>query len=150
MRAIRKILLLVVFPFLLLMTYAIFFGHTDCFVIVPFAKVFANGKPVQGWLHRELKGRQLIVTRINSAHLRESYMIIFGEKGTHTSACADSLPSGSPMFMLGDVNHPCFQLKIVSDDEPEPPPLPPWPRPQTGPRFVEFSAHDGVRIRATW
>jgi len=149
MRAIRNILLFVVIPFLLLMTHSVFFGHTDCFVIVPFAEVFADAKPVQGWLHREIKGRQYVVTRISASRVRESDLITFGGRAT-TWPCADRLPSRSPIFMLGDVNHPCFQLDIILDDDPKPPPVPLQPKPRTGPHFVEFTATDGARIRATW
>ena len=150
MRAVVKILLFAVIAFLLLMTHAVFFGHTDCFVILPFAKVLVNGKPVQGWLHRELKGRQLVVTRINSVRVRESYLIFFTQRGTSANLCAGWLPAGSPIFMLGDLSSPCFQLKIVSESELNAVPVTHWPKPETGPKFVEFSAHDGVRIRATW
>ena len=67
--------------------HEVFFRYTTYLFIVPRAKLFANGKPDQGWLHRGSRGQSLIITRTGSGK-RESYRVQYrGEKGASVSSC---------------------------------------------------------------
>jgi hypothetical protein len=54
-------------------------GEMLWFVADGRAKLFENGEPVDGWLHREWKNRVLIVTR-KDGQGRESYLVISGSR----------------------------------------------------------------------
>ena len=123
-----------------------FFGYTAYFVIVPGAKVFTDGRPSAGWLHRGGKGQLLIVTRTASGR-RESYWVNRPEeKAGSVRACGDWVAPRLPLIAIGHANPPCMFIEgaLIEDSSPSPRP------PVFGSRFVEFTAEDGARVRAVW
>lgn len=123
-----------------------FFGYTAYFVIVPGARVLADGKPAAGWLHRGGKGQLLIVTR-DVAGKRDSYWINRPDhRGGYVLSCGDWTAPKSPLVAIGDVNPPCLSFSFnqppISDS--------PKPSPKFGRATVEFTAEDGKRITVAW
>ena len=126
--------------FALLVVREAFFSNAVYFVMVPGAKLSADGKPAVGWLHRGGKGQLLILTRSVSGK-RESYWISRpGERGGWASGCGDWKAPKSPLFVIGDVNPPCLVVTTETPSE-----TPPKRSPVFGPRSVEFYAGDGTR-----
>jgi len=131
--------------FVLLVLHEAVSGLTSYFVIVPGAKVLADGKVAEGWLHRGVKGQILILTRGVSGR-RESYWIgLPGEKGAGVGSCGDWTAPKFPVLAIGDVNPPCLfviteasKATILNRSA------------VFGPRFVEFTADDGTRLKAVW
>jgi hypothetical protein len=124
-----------------------FFSYTNYFIIVTGAKLYVDGRPASGWLHKGGKGRSFILTRTTASN-RESYRIVtVGQKGSSVSSCGDWTAPRFPMIAIGDVNPPCFSFDLRED--PNPPLKLPERRPAFGPRFVEFTADDGSRILAS-
>ena len=123
-----------------------FFGLTAYFVMVPGAKVFCDGKPVTGWLHKGGKGKFLILTRTVGGK-RESYWIRRPDDGGGSvQSCGDWTAPRFPLVAIGDVNPPCLPFAVPASTEPEPPER----SPHFGERWVEFTGNDGGRIQATW
>lgn len=128
-----------------------FFGYTIYLVRVPAAKLFADGKPEKGWLHRGARGKTLILTRTVSGK-RESYWIEYpGEKGGWVSSCGEWTAGKFPIIAIGDVNPPCFSIRADPGTEVVPQRrLRSKRAPLFGTQFVEFTADDGDRLRVIW
>jgi len=124
-----------------------FFSYTSYFVIVPWAKLYVDGKSVSGWLHKGGRARSYILTR-SVIDLRESYWITTPDvKGGRISSCGDWAAPRSPVIAIGDVNPPCLSFAIAEHQAPRES----VERKATfGPKFVEFTADDGSRVRASW
>jgi hypothetical protein len=122
-----------------------FFSLTAYFVVVPGARLFSDGKPLAGWLHRGGKGQLLILTR-NVAGKRESYWIsVPGERKGWVSGCGEWSAPRFPLVPIFDVNPPCVVWAAA------PVQATPLKRaPVFGPRFVEFTSDDGGRLKAVW
>ena len=116
-----------------------FFSLTAYFVIVPGAKLYSDGTPIPGWLHKGGKGQLFILTR-NGASKRESYWIDIRDGTFHgVRDCGEWAAPKLPLVAIGDVNPPCFSFPQMTI------------RPLIfGARFVEFTARDGRRVRASW
>ncbi len=92
--------------FLLGVVREAFFGYDSYFVIIPGAKLYADGKPASGWLHRGNGGHTFILTRSLSAK-RESYWISLpGEKGGWVGSCPKWAASRFPLVAINDL-FPC-------------------------------------------
>src|SRR5436190_219864 len=125
-----------------------FWGYTQYFVMVPGAQLYSGGKQVSGWLHRGAHGREFILTRRGSTK-RESYWITLqDEKVGGVRICDDWSAPRFPVVAIGDVNPPCFNF--VTTEDPNPRPKSPERKLGFGPRFIEFTADDGTRIRTSW
>jgi hypothetical protein len=140
--------LLLGIPLAVVVVREAFFSNTAYFVIVPGAKLYTDGIPASGWLHKSVRGRVLILTR-NAGGKSESYWITMpDEKDGWTSSCGDWAASALPLIAIGDVNPPCFSLLLA--ERPNPSPETPERKPIFGQRFVEFTADDGTRIKSSW
>jgi hypothetical protein len=149
MRKVLKISALVVgVLFVLVVIREAFFSYTSYFVIVPGAKVYADGKPVSGWLHRGGKGHAFILTRGGSGKNESYWITLQTEKGSWISSCDDWSAPSFPLVAIGDVNPPCFTFALTED--PTPKPKSPERKLGFGPRFIEFTADDGSRLRTSW
>jgi hypothetical protein len=148
MRKSLKIAALVVgVLFALVVVREAFFSYNAYFVIVPGAKLYADDKPVSGWLHRHRTGRAFILT-LSGPNRRESYLIdLADEKGARTSNCGDWAAPRFPLVPLGDWN-PCQQITFASPDDPHQKSL--ERRLNFGSRFIEFTADDRRRIKTSW
>jgi hypothetical protein len=134
--------------FALLIVHEVFYSaYTDYFVLDPGPKLYINGKAVSGWLHRSIKGHNLILTLNRLKH--ESYWITMPEeRGGSVRSCRDWAAPRFPLIAIGDVNPPCFF--IVVSESPAPMPKSLARNPNFGPRFAEFTADDGSRVKASW
>jgi hypothetical protein len=125
-----------------------FFSNTAYFVIVGGARLYADGKPVSGWLHKGGKGRIFILTR-NGIGKRESYWVNMpGERIASILGCGDWTAPKFPLVAIFDVNPPCFSISQA--DQHNPISKLPERRPDFGIRFLEFTADDGGQIRTSW
>ncbi len=123
-----------------------FFGYTVYFIIVPGAKLFTDGKPVAGWLHKGGKGQLLILTR-NVAESRESYWISRpGDRGGSILSCGHWTAPRFPLVAIGDVNPPCLSFFFAESSKPNPPKR----SAIFGKTSVEFTGDDGGRIKVAW
>ena len=150
MRTALKITALVVGAlFALVVIREAFFGYTAYFVIVPGARVYADGKPISGWLHRRKKGDRFIVTRSDSAR-HESFLFTLpnNERDGGVISCGQWAAPRFPLVAIGDVNPPCSGFDFGGDSKPRP--KTPERNFRVGPRFLEFTADDGNRIRTSW
>jgi hypothetical protein len=124
-----------------------FFSNTVFFAIVPTAKVYANGKPITGWLHKASGARYILTT--DALGRRESYWIsVANDKGAWISSCGGWSAPRFPLVAIGDVNPPCLTIVLGEDRNPA---VPRFRRdPAFRARSVEFTDDDGRRIRASW
>ena len=144
--ALGIIVLLVAF----IMIHEAFFGYTTYLFIVPTAKLFADGKPAPGWLHRGSKCKCLIVTRIASGK-RESYWIQHGGKsgGWGVRSCGEWSAGRFPLIAIGDVNPPCPLIfadpgtRIEGGRSTQALPV-------FGTQFMKFTAENGDELKVTW
>ena len=112
------------------------------------SQIIVDGKPSQGRVHRDHSGGSLFVTRTD-VHEAMTYMIIIApETRGHVWSCGDWVAPRFPIFGIGDVNPPCWIFSNPSDAKPEP--VHPPSNLVTGSNFVEFTAYDGRRVRASW
>lgn len=122
------------------------------YFIVPSARLTVDGGPSEGWLHvrRDDRGKIMFVTR-RSGGKAESYMIVL-EKGRQGRAwpCGDWTAPHFPLFPIGDVNPPCTFFTVAGQEPAQPKPKPVNRELRSGPDYVEFTADDGKRIRASW
>ncbi len=150
MRSRRKVLAAAAIAVGVLLTLVVireaFFGYTAYFVMIPGAKVFVDGKPTTGWLHRGGRGQFLILTRSVSGR-RESYLVSRpDEKGAHVQGCGDWAAPRFPV-VAGDINPPCSSLVGMNDESKVSAPKRAL---IFGERSVEFTADDGDRMKTSW
>src|SRR5262249_38604274 len=89
-----------------------FFSLTTYFFIVPWANIYANDKPIQGYLHWGGRGTAFYLT-MSSQDRRESYFVAqHGEKGNSVSNCGDWHPGRVPIMAIGDYGIPCLNVRI--------------------------------------
>jgi hypothetical protein len=140
--------LLLGIPLAVVVVREAFFSNTAYFVIVPGAKLYTDGIPASGWLHKSVRGRVLILTR-NAGGKSESYWITMpDEKDGWISSCGDWAAPALPLIAIGDVNPPCLAFELA--EGPSRSPRPPLRAPTFGPQFVEFTADDGTRVKTSW
>jgi len=139
---------------LLLLVFAIAIGHeifssyTTWYFRVPNVRLTVDGKEVQGWLHRGNHGQNMFLTRRDKVKA-ESYLISLPRDNQRMVwSCGDWTAPRFPVFPIGDVNPPCWTFSIGESSAPTP--TPPPRNIAVGTSFVEFTADDGKRIKASW
>jgi len=129
-----------------------FWGHGTWYFIVPNARLTVDGRPSEGWLHVRTydRGRVMFVTRRSDGKV-ESYLTTLekGEKG-YVWPCGDWTAPDFPFFPIGDVNPPCTFFTVAEEEPSQPKPKAVNRELRVGPGFVEFTADDGKRVRASW
>lgn|SRR5579871_5723405 len=134
-------------------------GLTACVVFDPYMAWFRkipracltiDGTQERGWVHRATKGRALFVTHGYGQKV-ESYSVVFTASGRAIIwRCAKWTAPNFPVFPIGDLSPPCWD--IVIDDGITPKPDPPTPERNliSGDNFIEFTLNDGRRLKAAW
>lgn len=125
------------------------FDHYTTWYFTDFqARLAVDGKPAGGRIHRDRHGRSVFVTRTDVGRTVTYLIAIPGNTPGYGSFCRDWVAPRFPAFSIGDLNPPCWTF--TSPGDPNPPPVHPPTNLVTGPNFVEFTAYDGKRVRATW
>ena len=126
-----------------------FSPYTAWYFVVPKAQLTVDGRREQGWLHRGNHGETLFLTLRNKGKT-ESYMIWVphDRKGVVWNCGNWTAPRFFPAFPIGDLNPPCWTFS--TSEAPTPKPTLPARNLAVGAGFVEFTADDGSRIKATW
>ena len=124
------------------------------FVIDRSGALVADGRPAEGWLHREWKGRYLIVTRSRHGGWRKSHLITFptDRNKTYVQSCGNWTAPHFPLFpflVLSSDVVLCLGWQEVD--------LPAFFRSQppdrhvvVGAHSVRFIAEDGNAVLASW
>ena len=128
--------------------HEIFSPYTSRYFRVPNTWLTVDGRKEQGWLHRGNHRETLFLTRRDKGKA-ESYMIWAPhDRQGIVLSCRNWTAPRFPAFPIGDVNPPCWTF-YASDSA--------IPRSTLAPRnlvvgagFVEFTADDGSRIKASW
>jgi hypothetical protein len=115
-------------------------GYTTWYLMLPKAHLTLDGKPSGGYLHKTSDGKTIVLTRTDTER-HESYWIILTK---HPGVSMGRVAPHLPLFAVGDVMFVGEASSIIPTHEP------PERRLKTGPKFVEFTADDGKRIRAEW
>jgi hypothetical protein len=132
----------------ILITVEIFSPYAVWYFVVPSARLTVDGRPAQGWLHRSSHRGTLFLTR-RDRRKAESYMIwIPHDRQGSVVSCGHWTAPRLPAFPIGDVNPPCWT--IVASEDPSPKPSLAARNLAAGINFVEFTADDGSRLRASW
>ena len=111
-----------------------------------------DGRPAAGWVHKRTldDGRIIFLTEKDGGRV-ETYRITQETgKGDHVVRCRDLTAPRFPAFPIGDVNPPCFGFVEALEKPSQTTTEPPGRNLRTGPRFVEFTADAGERLRASW
>ncbi len=126
----------------------VFSPYTAWYFVVPKARLTVDGRREQGWLHRGNHRETLFLTR-RSKGKAESYMIwIPHDRQGIAWSCGNWTAPRFPAFSIGDVNPPCWTFS--AGEAPTPKPTLPARNLAVGADFVEFTADDGSRIKASW
>jgi hypothetical protein len=138
--------------FLVFVVAPIVYSAFDPYIIWYFADYHArltvDGKPALGPVHRDHSGRAIFVTRTDADRPRTYLIELPGQTSGHVMSCGSWVAPKFPAFAIGDLNPRCWIFTFPGD--PNPPPVHPHTNLVTGPNFVEFTAYDGKRTRATW
>ena len=122
------------------------------FHIMPFARLTEDGKPTDGYVHRNSYRRpltRLFVTRSEMGR-RRSYLVSIehhSHGGPFVGFCDDWAAPRWPAFLFPHVNPPCIHW--YASDGPTPP-AEPERNVKTENDAVEFTANDGKRVRVSW
>ena len=149
MRRTLKIVAILVVVFLVApIAYSTFSGYTIWYFAASHSRLTADGRPAHGRVHRGNGGQTVFVTRTDGEKAT-TYLVQIphGARGTVWS-CGKWVAPRFPAFPIGDLNPACWTFKVA--EEPDTGPIIPPRRLATGPNFVEFTADDGSRVRATW
>src|SRR5580700_1131302 len=104
MRTVRNILLVLFGAVVIFIAYRlVVMTRNDellWFVINRSGVLVAEGRPADGWLHREWKGQFLLVTRHRQDGWRKSYLITFPPdlNKTHVQSCGNWTAPHFPLF----------------------------------------------------
>lgn len=132
----------------IVITLDIFSHYTAWYFVVPSARLTVDGRPEQVWLHRGNHRESLVLTRRDRGKA-ESYMIwIPHDRQGSVLSCGHWTAPRLPAFPIGDVSPPCWT--IVASESPTPKPSLPTRNLAAGTNFVEFTADDGSRLKASW
>lgn len=112
------------------------------------ARLTVDGKPAPGRVHRDRSGRAIFVTRSDGEKPRTYLIELPSQTSGHVLSCGSWVAPRFPAFAIGDVNPPCWIFSFPGDPNPPPVHLP--ANFVSGANFVEFTAYDGKRTRATW
>ena len=123
-------------------------GYYEWYFPARNARVSVDGKASGAFLHRERLGGSVILTRTDLP-TRVSYRVFFGtglKPKPGISGCGEWHPYRYAIVFRGDVNPPCFIVAAgeSTEDKSQPEAL------AIGPKFLEFIAPDGKRVRAEW
>lgn len=122
-------------------------GYYEWYFPVWNARVAVDGKVSYGFIHRERQGGSVILTRTDLPR-RISYHVFFGagqKPRPSISKCGEWHTYRYAVVFRGDLNPPCVGAGgPPTDADPQPESL------VVGPRFLEFVAQDGMRVRAGW
>jgi len=127
-------------------------GYTTWYFMLPSARLTVDGKPTDGRLHRHTDGRWKItyLTRKDAGRI-ESYRVTQDiDRGTGVSSCGDWTAPQWPVFPVNHQAVPCFFFVAAEEHPGKVEAEPPARNLQVGPNFIEFTADDGKRIRASW
>jgi hypothetical protein len=149
-KALKIAAILIGFLFTLIVIREAFFSPTAYFFRFPGAELFADGKPTQGWVHRNRTNSILILTLVVE-NRRESYWInLPKEKKGGVARCNRWTASRFPVIAMGDVVPSCL-FDAGGEGEPG------WPIPESIDRrfvrrakSVEFIADNGSGIQVLW
>lgn len=132
----------------IVITVDIFSPYTVWYFVVPSARLTVDGRPERGWVHRGKHRESLFLTRGDRGKT-ESYMIcIPKDRQGYVLSCGHWTAPRLPAFPIGDLNPPCWT--IVASEDPTPKPSLPVRNLAAGTAFVEFTADDGSRVKASW
>jgi hypothetical protein len=122
--------------------------YTPWYFVVPNARLTVDGEQAQGWLHRGNHRETLFLTRCDVTKA-ESYLI-WVPHGGHGAvwSCGNWTAPRFPVFPIGDVNPPCLTFTFGEGSTPKA--ILPARHLVLGTDFVEFTADDGSRIKASW
>jgi hypothetical protein len=128
--------------------HEIFPPYTAWYFVVPSARLTVDGRPEPGWLHRGNRRETLFLTR-RDKEKAEAYMIWIPHDGLGIVCnCGHWTAPRLPVFPVGDVNPPCWVFSAGGG--PTSKPTLPARNLVAGTDFVEFTADDGSRVRASW
>jgi len=137
-------LLFVVAP----MVYSVFDPYIIWYFLDFHSHILVDGKPTHGRVHRAHDGNSLFVT-LPEGDKAITYMVLVPrEGGGHVRSCGDWVAPRFPVDGSGDLNPPCWSIRVAENPSPGPAALP--RNLVVGRNFVEFIANDGKRVRATW
>ena len=126
---------------------AVVSGTTAMFLMTPGVRVTADHQRVSGWVHREIRGYGVVITR-NDGPKPESYLVNLPfRKGAWVRDCGAWAASRFPVLTMADYGPPCSSTAPAQD----------WRRSLANqnlvvaPRFIEFTTDDdGKRLRISW
>ena len=148
----KKALKILVVLFLVFIVGPIVYSAFDPYIAWYFADYHAHltvdGKAARGWVHRDRGGRSLFVTRCDGEKPRTYLIELPSQASAHALSCGGWVAPRFPVFATGDLSPPCWTLS--SSGGPNPTAVHPPTNLVTGHNFVEFTAYDGKRVRATW
>ncbi len=130
-----------------------FSGEYAWFFLVPGTKLLDDGKQISGWVHRGgNEGNSAMIVTLAHGARRETYWVdLPTEKLGGVSRCDLWGSSRFPILVFGDVVPSCV-FDAGGDQEDG---LPHRSQPAkrdlaAGAKWVEFTADDGSRVRASW
>ena len=149
-KALKIAAILIGFLFTLIVIREAFFSPTAYFFRFPGAELFADGKPTQGWVHRNRTNNILILT-LALEHSRETYWInLPNEKKGGVASCNRWIASRFPIIAIGDVVPPCL-FDASGEREPGYPVIESIDRHFVRrAKSVEFIADNGSQIQIRW
>ena len=109
------------------------------FFAVNSARITVDGKQGSGWVHKGHNGRAVILTR-TEGKAQHSYWIEHG-----VGSCEGWTAAHFPILPLRESNGYDW-TPVCFDDNPNPPER----NFVSGTNFVEFTADNGQRVRASW
>lgn len=144
----KRLILAATIAFLLfgaLLIYAIFDPYLAWFHRVSHANVSVDGKSEIGWVHCDRGGKTFFLTHVAEGR-KETYWLFFREQGSALiKKCAHWTAPNFPVFAIGDVNPPCWD--VVVDEGVL---IRPTPSRHLVAGNTEFTLNDGKRLKATW
>jgi hypothetical protein len=125
-------------------------GYTTWYFMVTDSRITVDGKPTNGRLHRMTfhRGTTYFLTRKGEGNV-ESYRVTRTDRGDRVSSCKGWTAPHWIVFPLNHQEMPCIVWVAAEEHHnvvEEPPPR----NLQVGPNFLEFTADDGKRVRASW
>ncbi len=88
------------------------------FLMVPSARIKADGVPPHGSLYRELHGTSMILVLRNGKKSQAYWIALPGKRPGSVVLCGDWAPSRLPAFVIGKTNPPCSESAGGADTPP--------------------------------
>jgi hypothetical protein len=121
-------------------------GYTTWFWRDPHAQLFVNGQRVPGYVHQSK--HVIIVTRSDLAKRHSYWFGLDGQSTALSNYCGSWSAPDFFVFVMGDVNPPCFMIREIAYDIEESP-QPGVPIVRHG-RMIEFYTNDRKLIRVEY